>query len=85
MSSLGYDYTLNSRGVAALIAAGDEARSLEMLFARLASSPFSRGDYQTRDSAGRTVEMLLHERWLPSDWADHAVKLMHTVDLEEVG
>lgn len=37
------------------------------------------------DSQGRTVEVLLHEEWLVTFWADHAVKQVHIVELEVVG
>jgi hypothetical protein len=85
VSPSGYDYTLNGRCVACLLEAGENADRLERLFSKLGAQPFSRGDYQERDSSGRTLEVLLQERWLITYWADHATKQVHVIDLEDVG
>lgn len=81
MSQLGYDYTLNS----CCVAAGDDAGQLVAFLSRMAASPFTSGDYQESDNQGRQVEVVLHERWLISFWPDHAVKLLHVVDIQVVG
>ena len=85
MSLTGYDYTLNGRCVAVLLQSGDDSDQLERFFSQLAAAPFTRGDYREDDVHGRTVEVVLHEHWVIAYWADHAVKQVHIVDIEDVG
>jgi len=53
-------------------------------FESLKASPFRTGDFQQRDSTGRTNEILLLGEWLVTFRSDHAVCEIHTVKLERV-
>lgn len=58
-------------------------RKLIGLLFRIAAVPSQIGDYESRDDTGRDVQHLRIGDLIISFWADHAVKELRIVDIEE--
>ena len=51
---------------------------------RIAGNPSQIGDYSEPDATGREVQFILVRDLLIAFWADHAVRELRIVDIEEV-
>lgn len=58
--------------------------SLTRLIYQLADSPLCLGDYQTRDSTGRTLENIRLDGYVFTFWADGAVNELRILDITEL-
>ena len=80
-----YDPVLSSKAAAFLIALSkSRQRKLIALLRQLADSPSQIGDYSEQDDAGREVQFILVRDLLIAFWADHPVKELRIVNIEEV-
>ena len=80
-----YEPVLSSRAAAFLIALPKtRQRKLIGLLHQLADSPCQIGDYSEPDETGREVQFILVRDLLIAFWADHPVKELRIVDIEEV-
>ena len=59
-------------------------RRLIGLLYQLAENPGQIGDYAEPDGTGRDVQFMIIRDILVAFWADHAVKELRIVDIEEV-
>lgn len=82
--SLGYGYALDRASCEALNTLPKRSRDrLLDFFRRLASSPFSQGDYHETDQRGFPLEVkLVDDRFLITWRADHAMKEIRILSLE---
>ena len=80
-----YEPVLSSKAAAFLVALS-KARQRKMigLLDQLADSPCQIGDYFEPDESGREVQFILVRDLLIAFWADHAVRELRIVDIEEV-
>ena len=80
-----YEPVLSSKAAAFLIVRSKaKQRKLIGLLYQLADSPSQIGDYSEPDEAGREIQFILIRDLLIAFWADHAVKELRIVDIEEV-
>jgi hypothetical protein len=49
----------------------------------LSENPFTTGDYQERDSTGRTIETKIIGDYAVTFWSDHAVKEVKVTKIEK--
>jgi hypothetical protein len=61
-----------------------EKRRLLAMLDGVKAGPFRAGDFQQRDTSGRSNEVLLLGEWLVTFWSDHAACEIHVVNLERV-
>jgi hypothetical protein len=59
----------------------DERNRLLRLLHELGGDPYRRGDFAERDLNGRSVQVLIFQRYAISYWADHAVKELKVIDI----
>ena len=59
-------------------------KRITRLIHQLADYPFRLGDYQTRDSTGRTLENLNIEGFVFTYWADDPAKELRILDIFEL-
>jgi hypothetical protein len=80
-----YDPVLSSQAVAFLVGLSkSRQRKLIDLIFQLSESPSQVGDYSEPDDSGRAVQFLLIRSTVIAFWADHAVKELRIVEIEEV-
>jgi len=80
-----YEPVLSSKAAAFLIGLSKaRQRKLIGLLYQLADSPSQIGDYSEPDDTGREVQFILVRDLLIAFWADHAVRELRIVDIEEV-
>ncbi len=80
-----YEPVLSSKAAAFLIGLSKaRQRKLIGLLYQLADSPSQIGDYSEPDDTGRDVQFILVRDLLIAFWADHAVRELRIVDIEEV-
>jgi len=80
-----YEAVLSSKAAAFLIGQPKaKQRKLIALIDQLANSPSQIGDYSEPDDTGREIQFILIRDLLIAFWADHAVKELRIVDIEEV-
>jgi hypothetical protein len=80
-----YEPVLSSKASAFLIGLSKaRQRKLIGLLYQLADSPSQIGDYSEPDHPGRNVQFILVRDLLIAFWADHAVRELRIVDIEEV-
>lgn len=61
-----------------------EIRFIESRLISLGKNPFTAGDFQETNAEGRTVEVLVRGKYMVTFWADHAVKELRVIRLEQV-
>ena len=61
-----------------------EREDLLQIFARLASSPYQKGEWQQRTRSGRELQVKRFGRWLVRYWLDDPVLELRIVDVEKV-
>ena len=84
-ASPSYDPVLSSKAAAFLVGHSKiRQRKLIGLLFQLADNPFQIGDYSELDQSGREVQFILVRDLLIAFWADHAVRELRIVNLEEV-
>lgn len=80
-----YEPVLSAKAAAFLVALPKaRQRILIGLLFQLAENPFQVGDYSEPDDTGRSVQFMLVRDRLIAFWADHAVRELRIVDIEEV-
>jgi hypothetical protein len=80
-----YEPVLSSKAAAFLVALSKaRQRKLIGLLDQLADHPSQIGDYFEPDESGREVQFILVRDLLIAFWADHAVRELRIVDIEEV-
>lgn len=80
-----YEPVLSSKAAAFLVSLSKtRQRKLIGLLYQLAENPSQIGDYSEPDDAGREVLFILVRDILIAFWADHAVREMRIVDIEDV-
>jgi hypothetical protein len=80
-----YEPVLSSKAAAFLVAISKaRQRKLIGLLYQLADNPSQIGDYTESDETGRDVQFILVRDLLIAFWADHAVRELRIVDIEEV-
>ena len=80
-----YEPVLSSKAAAFLVALSkSRQRKLIGLLVQLADNPSQIGDYFEPDESGREVQFSLVRDLLIAFWADHAVRELRIVDIEEV-
>lgn len=80
-----YEPVLSSKAAAFLVGHSKaRQRKLIGLLFQLADNPSQIGDYSEPDQSGREVQFILVRDLLIAFWADHAVRELRIVDLEEV-
>jgi hypothetical protein len=80
-----YEPVLSSRAAAFLVSLSKgRQRKLIGLLYQLAENPSQIGDYSEPDETGRDVQFILVQDRLIAYWADHAVRELRIVDIEEV-
>jgi hypothetical protein len=80
-----YEPVLSSRAAAFLVSLSRaRQRKLIWLLYKLAESPSQIGDYSEPDETGREVQFILVRDLLIAFWADHAVREMRIVMIEDV-
>jgi hypothetical protein len=80
-----YEPVLSSKAAAFLVALSkSRQRKLIGLLDQLADNPSQIGDYFEPDESGREVQFILVRDLLIAFWADHAVRELRIVDIEEV-
>ena len=78
-----WQLVLNETAVGFLIAC--KARQRDVLLKALrqmAANPYQRGDYEARDSAGRSVHIKQIEEFLITFWADSFVNELRVICIE---
>ncbi|QTN32897.1 hypothetical protein HZ994_11355 [Akkermansiaceae bacterium] len=80
-----YEPVLSSKAADFLLSLS-KARQKKLigLLYQLAASPAQIGDYSEPDDTGRDVQFILIRDLLVAFWADHPVKELRIVDIEEV-
>jgi hypothetical protein len=80
-----YEPVLSSKAAAFLVAIPKiRQRKLIGLLYQLADNPSHVGDYSEPDNTGREVQFILIRDLLIAFWADHAVRELRIVDIEEI-
>ncbi|RPJ35072.1 MAG: hypothetical protein EHM17_04180 [Verrucomicrobiaceae bacterium] len=80
-----YEPVLSSKSAAFLVAISkSRQRRLIGLLYQLADNPSQIGDYSGPDDSGREVQFILVRDLLIAFWADHAVRELRIVDIEEI-
>ncbi len=80
-----YEPVLSSKAAAFLVSRSKaRQRKLIGLLYQLAANPFQIRDYSEPDQTGREVQFILIQDLLIAFWADHAVRELRIVDIEEV-
>ncbi len=80
-----YEPVLSSRAAAFLVSLSRaRQRKLIGLLYQLAENPSQIGDYSEPDETGREVQFIFVRDQLIAFWADHAVRELRIVDIEEV-
>lgn len=75
--------SLKATGVLVGFSRLKQRRVINLIY-QIASYPSQFGDYSERDSAGRDIQFLLIGDFVIGFWADHAVKELRVVDIDEV-
>ena len=85
MAERRYEPVLSSSATAFLVAQSKarQRRLIALLF-QLSENPNQIGDYSEPDATGREVQFIRIREQLIAFWADHAVKELRIVDIEEV-
>jgi hypothetical protein len=80
-----YEPVLSSKAAAFLVAISKarQGRMIGLLY-QLAENPSQIGDYSEPDETGREVQFILVRDLLIAFWADHAVRELRIVDIEEI-
>ena len=80
-----YEPVLSSRAAAFLVSLSKpRQRKWIGLLYQLAENPSQIGDYSEPDETGREVQFIVIRDRLIAFWADHAVRELSIVDIEEV-
>ncbi len=80
-----YEPVLSSKAADFLIALSKtRQKKLIALLYQLSGNPAQIGDYSEPDDSGRDVQFILIRDLLIAYWADHPVKELRIVDIEEV-
>lgn len=80
-----YEPVLSSKAAAFLVSLPKlRQRKLIGLLYQLADNPSQIGDYTELDQTGREVQFIIVRDLLIAFWADHAVREMRIVDIEEL-
>ena len=80
-----YEPVLSSKAAGFLLSLSKaRQKKLVGLLYQLADSPAQIGDYSEADDSGRDVQFILIRDLLVAYWADHPVKELRIVDIEEV-
>jgi hypothetical protein len=80
-----YEPVLSSKAAAFLVSLSKpRQRKLIGLLYQLAENPSQIGDYAEPDQTGREVQFIIVRDLLIAFWADHAVREMRIVDIEEL-
>ncbi len=80
-----YEPVLSSKAAAFLVSLSKlRQRKLIGLLYQLADNPSQIGDYTEPDQTGREVQFIIVRDLLIAFWADHAVREMRIVDIEEL-
>jgi hypothetical protein len=80
-----YEPVLSSKSAGFLVALSKpRQRKLIALLYQLAENPSQIGDYSEPDDTGREIQFILLRDLLVAFWADHAVRELRIVDIEEV-
>ena len=80
-----YEPVLSSKSATFLIALSKvRQRKLIGLLYRLSENPSQIGDYSEQDETGREIQFIRVRDLLLAFWADHSVKELRIVDIEEV-
>ena len=81
--SEGWQFTLSETSVHFLLAL--KARQRERLIQALeslAAKPLKRGDFEGKDSTGRTIQMKVEGSFLLSFWPDPLVRELRVINIE---
>lgn len=79
-----YEPVLSSKAAAFFVGLSKiRQRNLIALLFQLADNPFQIGDYSELDQSGQEVQFILVRDLLIAFWADHAVRELRIVNLEE--
>lgn len=85
MTNRSYEPVLSSRAAEFLVSRSKaRQRKLIKLLSQLAANPNQSGDYSLSDDTAREVQFILLGDLLVAYWADHPVKELRIVDIEEV-
>lgn len=80
-----YEPVLSSKAAAFLVSLSKlRQRKLIGLLYQLADNPSQIGDYTEPDQTGREVQFIIVRDLLIAFWADHTVREMRIVDIEEL-
>jgi hypothetical protein len=80
----GFEPVLSSKAIGFIYSLRKpKQRKLIDLIYRIAGVPSQIGDYESRDDTGREVQHIKIGDLIISFWADHAVKELRIVDIEE--
>ena len=80
-----YEPVLSSKAADFLVSLSKpRQRKLIDLLYQLAANPFQPGDFSHADDTGRDVQFIFIRDLLIAYWADHPVKELRIVDIEEV-
>ena len=81
----GYEPILSGRASSSLVGLSrpKQKQLLRLLF-QLAEHPSQLGDYSTREEAGREIQHLMVGDWHFSFWADHAVRELRVIEIDEL-
>jgi hypothetical protein len=80
-----YEPVLSSKSAGFLVALSQaRQRKLIGLLYQLAENPSQIGDYSEPDDTGREIQFILVRDLLVAFWADHAIRELRIVDIEEV-
>lgn len=80
-----YEPVLSSKAAAFFVSLSKpRQRKLIGLLYQLADNPSQIGDYSEQDQTGREVQFIIVRDILIAFWADHAVREMRIVDIEEL-
>jgi len=80
-----YEPVLSSKAAAFLVSLSKvRQRKLIALLYQLAANPSQVGDYSEPDSCGRDVQFILVRDLLIAFWADHPVRELRIVEIQEV-
>ena len=80
-----YEPVLSSKSAGFLVGLSKaRQRMLIRILYQLAETPSQIGDYSEADGTGRVIQFILIRDLLVAFWADHAVRELRIVDIEEV-
>ncbi len=84
-SPSGYEPVLSGKASSILVGLSKpkQKQVLRLLF-QLAEHPAQLGDYSTRDDDGREIQHLMVGDWHFSFWADHAVRELRLIEIDEL-